>query len=98
MKVVLAGPTGLGGGYMIGCRCCSCSILGLAVFACGDSAGVNFIAKATVLCWNCRQLVLGILRVKSFSHMKKLSRSRSHMPDDRIRWLADSFITAMSSP
>ena len=99
MKVVLAGPTGLGGGYMVGCCCCSCSILGLAVFACGDSAGVNSIAKATVLCWNCRQLVLGILRVKLFSHVKKLSRSRSRMPDDvRTRWFADSFITVMSSP
>ena len=99
MKVVPAGPTGLGGGYMVCCCCCSGSILGLAVFACGDSAGVNSIAKATVLCWNCHQLVLGILRVKSFSHVKKLSRSRSRLADDdRTRWLADSFIIVTSSP
>ena len=99
MKVVPAGPTGLGGGYM-GCSCCcSCSIRGLAVFTCGESAGVNSIAKATVLCWNCRQLVLGILRVKSLSHVKKLSRSRSCVPDDACtKWLADSFITVMSLP
>ena len=85
MKVVPAVPTGLGGGYM-GCCWCSweeeLSILDLAVFACGESACVNSIAKETVLCWNCRQLLLGILVVKSLSHVKKLSRSRSCMPDD----------------
>ena len=38
-KVVLAGPIGLGGGYRGCCCCCSGSILDLAVFGCGDSAG-----------------------------------------------------------
>ena len=40
-KVVPAGPIGLGGGYMEWgcCWCCSSSILDLAVFGCGDSAG-----------------------------------------------------------
>ena len=100
-KVVPAGPIGLGGGYMEWgcCWCCSSSILDLAVFSCGDSAGVNSIAKATVLIWTVRQLFRGILRVKSFSHVKKLSRSGSRVSDEpRTRWLADSFITVTSSP
>ena len=86
-KVVPAGPIGLGGGYMECCCCCCCSgsILDLAVFGCGDSAGVNSIAKATVLIWNCRQLLRGILRVKSFSHVKKLFRSGSRLSDDEPR-------------